>query len=131
MKKLIVTLEDQNDLMTYKQYGVDEVVVALADHTFSALEQFTLAQIKQLVKSVHEEGMHISILMDRLFEQHELVSVKEILLQLIDMDVDYVMFADPALMMIAFENHFANKMIYRSLTMTTSTNDASGGKNKV
>ncbi len=123
MKQLVVTLENRQLLKTYRQCGCDVVVLALKDCTFSALYEYTVAEVKDLIVEIHALGMEINVLMDRLFEQHEIEQAQSWMMELIEHGVDGVMFADPALMNLAMEKHVESRMIYRSMTMTTSSLD--------
>lgn len=124
MKILSVTLENKNLLTSYKEEGVNELIVALKANTFSALHEFEEEEIKEIVEVCHSYGMRITVLMNRLYGEADIESAQTTLDRLMQYGVDGVMFADPGLLKHAKENGYVSRMIYRPETLMTSTADA-------
>lgn len=121
--KLLVTLENKDLLKDYIEKGVDEVILGVKNHTFSALHEFSVDTIKQLTKILHSHKKRSIVLMNRLYSEQEIYKAEYLLEEVLEI-VDYVMFADPALLRKAKQLNKQSQMIYRPETLMTSTFDA-------
>lgn len=124
MKILSTTLENREMLASYLEAGVDEVILGLKEHTFSALQEFDGNEIEEIVDFCHQKKKCVSVLMNRLYSEADIVSAQLLLDQLMQTGVDGVMFADPGLLKHALEMKYESRMVYRPETLMTSTADA-------
>lgn len=116
MMKLITTVNRLEEIAPYLQAGADEVVVAVKDHSFTALNGFTLEQVKGY--------QNISLMMNRLYHEHDLEDLKAALATIRDMEVLHIYVADPAMLYYGEQYGLLDKMIYRPETLMTNSNDA-------
>lgn len=124
MKILTVTLENRNLLKDYIDLGVNEVVLASADNTFSALHEFTGEEIKEIVEECHMHHMTVTVLMNRLYSEKDIYAVQKEMEEILHLGVDGLMFADPGLLKYAKEKHLESYLTYRPETLMTCNEDA-------
>ena len=124
MKILIVTLENRNLLKDYIDLGVNEVVLASADNTFSALHEFTGEEIKEIVEECHMHHMTVTVLMNRLYSEKDIYAAQKEMEEILHLGVDGLMFADPGLLKYAKEKHLECYLTYRPETLMTCNEDA-------
>lgn len=123
MKKLITTCEEKEDISVLKEAGASAVCFALNHCSFSVLKGLDIEEVKDTAEAAHKEGMELRILMNRLFMQEEIRHAQEQMDLVMEAGADAVVFADPGLLHHALKKGYAEKLIYRSETMTTSAND--------
>lgn len=123
MVKTAVTCEDLNILSRLKEAGADEVILALEDGVFSALKTFAADEIINASKAVHEQGMQVSVLMNRLFPQSEVTSFQNQMLWLLEEGIDRIIIADPGLLQKASEKGCLDRLIYDPGTLMTNVHD--------
>ena len=119
MKILTVTLENRNLLKDYIDLGVNEVVLASADNTFSALHEFTGEEIKEIVEECHMHHMTVTVLMNRLYSEKDIYAAQKEMEEILHLGVDGLMFADPGLLKYAKEKHLESYLTYRPETLMT------------
>lgn len=124
MKILTVTLENRNLLKDYIDLGVNEVVLASADNTFSALHEFTGEEIKEIVEECHMHHMTVTVLMNRLYSEKDIYAAQKEMKEILHLGVDGLMFADPGLLKYAKEKHLESYLTYRPETLMTCNEDA-------
>ena len=124
MKILTVTLENRNLLKEYIDLGVNEVVLASADNTFSALHEFTGEEIKEIVEECHMHHMTVTVLMNRLYSEKDIYAAQKEMEEILHLGVDGLMFADPGLLKYAKEKHLESYLTYRPETLMTCNEDA-------
>ena len=124
MKILTVTLENRNLLKDYIDLGVNEVVLASADNTFSALHEFTGEEIKEIVEECHMHHMTVTVLMNRLYSEKDIYAAQKKMEEILHLGVDGLMFADPGLLKYAKEKHLESYLTYRPETLMTCNEDA-------
>lgn len=124
MKILTVTLENRNLLKDYIDLGVNEVVLASADNTFSALHEFTGEEIKEIVEECHMHHMTVTVLMNRLYSEKDIYAAQKEMEGILHLGVDGLMFADPGLLKYAKEKHLESYLTYRPETLMTCNEDA-------
>jgi putative protease len=124
MNYLSVTCTDLNNLEAVKKAGADEVILALQDACWSLSDGFSIEEILSACITAHALGLHVSVLMNRLFDQEEKEEAEEKLQKILKGGVDAVFFCDPALLLTAEKMHAEGKMIYRPETLLTSSEDA-------
>ena len=107
----------------YKEAGADALCFALEGCSFSVLKEIRTEELEETVKAVHAADMEIRILMNRLFMQKEIQDAQRKLDLVMTSGADAAVFADPGLLYYGLRKGYAGKMIYRSETMTTSSND--------
>lgn len=124
MKILTVTLENRNLLKDYIDLGVNEVVLASAENTFSALHEFTGEEIKEIVEECHMHHMTVTVLMNRLYSEKDIYAAQKEMEEILHLGVDGLMFADPGLLKYAKEKHLESYLTYRPETLMTCNEDA-------
>lgn len=124
MKILTVTLENRNLLKDYIDLGVNEVVLACANNTFSALHEFTSEEIKEIVEECHMHHMTVTVLMNRLYSEKDIYAAQKEMEEILHLGVDGLMFADPGLLKYAKEKHLESHLTYRPETLMTCNEDA-------
>lgn len=124
MKILTVTLENRNLLKDYIDLGVNEVVLASADNTFSALHEFTGEEIKEIVEECHMHHMTVTVLMNRLYSEKDIYAAQKEMEEILHLGVDGLMLADPGLLKYAKEKHLESYLTYRPETLMTCNEDA-------
>ena len=124
MKTLTVTCSDPNDLKDLKNSGADEVILALQNGVFSALQEMNQEEILACCEKAHEEGLKVLVLMNRLYPQREIGEAGETMISLLENGVDHVIFADPGLLYYAEKKGLENRLIYQPETLITSSMDA-------
>lgn len=124
MKILTVTLENRNLLKDYIDLGVNEVVLASVDNTFSALHEFTGEEIKEIVEECHMHHMTVTVLMNRLYSEKDIYAAQKKMEEILHLGVDGLMFADPGLLKYAKEKHLESYLTYRPETLMTCNEDA-------
>lgn len=124
MKILTVTLENRNLLKDYIDLGVNEVVLASADNTFSALHEFTGEEIKEIVEECHMHHMTVTVLMNRLYSEKDIYAAQKEMEEILHLGVDGLMFSDPGLLKYAKEKHLESYLTYRPETLMTCNEDA-------
>lgn len=124
MKILTVTLENRNLLKDYIDLGVNEVVLASAGNTFSALHEFTGEEIKEIVEECHMHHMTVTVLMNRLYSEKDIYAAQKEMEEILHLGVDGLMFADPGLLKYAKEKHLESYLTYRPETLMTCNEDA-------
>lgn len=113
------------DITVLKENGADEITFGFKDNIFSALHGFTISEIKEGIRICHENNMKAVVLMNRLYDDHDIDQAQESLKKLFETDTDYVEAADPGLFQYAEACGMMNHMIYRSGTLMTNKEDAS------
>lgn len=123
MNTLTITLEDKTYLDTYIDLGIQQVIVALKNHTFSALQEFDAEDIEQVVKQAHAKNVQVIAFMNRLYSEQEIYDGQQVMLDLFKTGIDFVMFSDPGLFKCAKEKGLEHRLIYRPETLMTSSGD--------
>ena len=125
MKTLTVTCSDPSDLKDLRKNGADEVILALQNNVFSALQEMNQDEILDCCGKAHEEGLKVLLLMNCLYPQSEIDEAAITMISLLENGVDSVIFADPGLLYFAMKKGLENRMIYQPETLITSSCDAS------
>jgi collagenase-like PrtC family protease len=124
MKRFAVTCESREDIRLCSENGASEVILAAEGGSMTALETVSSGSIGEYVIYSHETGLQVSVLMNRLFAQHELPEGEKLVEALADSGADYIHYADPAVLKWAREKGCAEKLVYRPDTLITSRHDA-------
>lgn len=121
---ITVTCENYRDLPAYKNAGADELLVAYKGNAFTALDSFDLPELKKMKDDCDSFDLKMAVLMNRLYPEEEVDSIKEKLLALKEMNVSSIWFADPAIAKIAEEVNMMEQLIYMPGMAVTSAQDA-------
>lgn len=104
----------------YMQNGASEILFALQDMAFSALPGYSAEELNTYIEKIHAADCQCLILMDRLLTPELLAKAVNAGKQLAA--ADGFVFGDAGLLRALPD--YANKMIYRPLTLLTNTQDA-------
>ncbi len=124
MKILSTTLERKDLLETYIEKGVNEVIVALENNTFSALHELKEEDIKEITEKCHQNHLSITVLMNRLYSEADIYEAQKTMERILLSGVDGLMFADPGLLRYAKQKELESHLIYRPETLMTCSSDA-------
>ncbi len=124
MKILSTTLERKDLFGSYKEKGVNEIIVALENNTFSALHEMKEEDIQELTEQCHENDMTITVLMNRLYSEADIYEAQKTMERVLLLGVDGLMFADPGLLRYAKQKGLESHLIYRPETLMTCSKDA-------
>ena len=125
MKTTAITCSDINDLKIYAQHGADEVIFAPVNCSFSALQEIREEDLKEAIDTAHQLGMKVSLLMNRLFGNSEILAAEKKMDTYMQYGADGIIFADPGLAYHACKTGCMDRMIYQPDTLVTSSYDAS------
>ncbi len=123
MIKTALACENLNLLPRLKEAGADEVILALEDGVFSALKTFAADEIIRASAAIHELGMQVSVLMNRLLPEAEAASFQNQMLWLLEEGIDRIIVADPGLLQKASEKGCLDRLIYDPGTLMTNVHD--------
>ena len=124
MKTLAITCADCRSLHELQEHGADEVIFSLKNSTFSALKEMEEKEVLKCCEKAHELGLKVSVLMNRLFPQNEVMDAATKMTALLNYGADYIIFADPGLLYYARKEGMENRLIYQPETLITSSCDA-------
>lgn len=124
MYTITVTCENIKDLPAYKNAGADEILFAYKDNSFTALDSFSLDDLKQMKESCDSFNLKTAILMNRLYKEAEVTTIKDKLQFFKEIDVSSIWFADLAIAKIAKELKMLDKLVYMPGMSITSKLDA-------
>lgn len=125
MKILSAACSDLSKAAEIRKNGADEIIIACENQTFSAMKEYPVKTILSFVPEGHAMGLRVSVMMNRLYGQEEILDAGEVMKQLTAHGVDGIYFADPGLLNGALKIHQEKKMIYEPETLLTSYEDAS------
>ncbi|WP_051676002.1 U32 family peptidase [Ureaplasma canigenitalium] len=103
-------------------YLIDKQVDAIlvGSHSFAVrnMNNLSLAQIKELVNKRGQTKIIVSV--NSFFFDEDLARLTSHLIELSELDIEYVMFSDYAVAQIVFENNLPLKLFYNPETIVTS-----------
>lgn len=122
MKKpeLLVTPVSVNDIIPLADAGADAFVVGEQKFGLRLAGEFLREDVKTAVKLAHSKGKKVYVAMNSLFHNEKIELLGEYLTFLKEINVDAVIFGDPAVLMAAKE-HTPDLKLHWS-TETTGTN---------
>lgn len=125
MKILSAACSDLSLAAKIRAEGADEIVLAVKDHTFTAMKEINVQDIVAFIPQGHAMGLQVSVIMNRLYGQDEIKKAQDIMAYLFSHDIDAVYFADPGMLNGAERMQAEGRMIYEPETLMTSYEDAS------
>jgi len=122
MKKpeLLVTPVSVNDIIPLAEAGADAFVVGEQKFGLRLAGEFLREDVKAAVELAHSRGKKVYVAMNALFHNEKIELLGEYLTFLLEINVDAVIFGDPAVLMAAKE-HTPDMKLHWS-TETTGTN---------
>ncbi|WP_423407490.1 peptidase U32 family protein [Heyndrickxia sp. MSNUG] len=122
MKKpeLLVTPVSVNDIIPLAEAGADAFVVGEQKFGLRLAGEFSRDDVKTAVELAHSKGKEVYVAMNALFHNEKIELLGEYLTFLKEINVDAVIFGDPAVLMAAKE-HTPDLKLHWS-TETTGTN---------
>jgi len=119
---MTVTCEKQEMILKLKEAGADEILFALADGAFTALECVNADDAGEWIKKIHSLSMSAGVLMNRLFHEGEIAEKQEERKKILSLGADRIYFQDPGLLHGLSEED-RKKMIYMPDTLMTGSLD--------
>ena len=125
MNDLLMTeLEELHDLPALINAGADIFLVALDGYSFTAQRKMKVEQIGFVKDMAQGFGKRIALLINKLFHESEVTKLDELFTAIQSVDVHYIVFQDPALIMKAKQYGYQGKLIYMPDTLVTNRKDA-------
>ena len=124
MNKLVTTVENRRDIVALANAGTQEICLAVKGFSITALQSFTLEEIAMYIESAKDFDLEVSVLVNKLFHEDDLESVKDCLQELKRLQINSIYFADLSILHLAQEMDMLDKLIYMPDTMMTSPQDA-------
>ncbi|MDH2888654.1 MULTISPECIES: peptidase U32 family protein [Bacillus cereus group] len=122
MKKpeLLVTPRVIADIELLAKAGADAVIIGEQEFGLRLAGEFSREDVKQAVNIAHEHDMKVYVAMNAVFHNEKVEALKDYVSFLRDVQVDAIVFGDPAVLMTARE--VAPNMPLHWNTETTATN---------
>ncbi|ABS23319.1 peptidase U32 family protein [Bacillus cytotoxicus] len=122
MKKpeLLVTPRVIADIEPLAKAGADAVIIGEQEFGLRLAGEFSREDVKQAVNIAHEHDMKVYVAMNAVFHNEKVEALKDYVSFLRDVQVDAIVFGDPAVLMTARE--VAPNMPLHWNTETTATN---------
>ncbi|WP_242145506.1 MULTISPECIES: peptidase U32 family protein [unclassified Bacillus cereus group] len=122
MKKpeLLVTPRGIADIEPLAKAGADAVIIGEQEFGLRLAGEFSREDVKQAVNIAHEHGMKVYVAMNAVFHNEKVETLKDYVSFLRDVQVDAIVFGDPAVLMTVRE--VAPNMPLHWNTETTATN---------
>ncbi|WP_041138220.1 peptidase U32 family protein [Beduini massiliensis] len=117
--KYIVHLNDIEMIEPLIERQIAGVIVGTDHYSNGGIINSSIEQIRQIVAKINHR-MHVYVLVNRLFHQHEIASLKVFLKDLMESDIDGVVFQDFGVLNIVQELQASYKMIYAPDTLNTN-----------
>ncbi len=121
--KLLTTAMTIDDIAILADAGADGLLFGTAFFSLRAAAVFEEAQLAEIVKRCHECKVEMRVLVNRMFDEHELSRIKEHLSYLKEIGTDAIYFSDEAVLALATELEMTHLLIYQSDTLLTNHMD--------
>lgn len=118
--ELLVTARNLEELELLINAGTDAIAVGNQIYGLRITGSFTLEMIKEAVELAHSKAVKIYVLMNALLHNEALDGIDEYIEELAKLNVDAIVFGDPAVLVTAKE--LAPKIPLHWNTETTATN---------
>lgn len=118
--KLLVTPTKLEDIVPLVEAGADAFVIGEQRYGLRLAGEFKQESLADAVDIIHQHGKKVYVAVNALFHNDLLPMLREYLLFLQELDVDAVIFGDPAVLMFARE--VAPKLALHWNAETTATN---------
>jgi len=119
----ITSLFCVEDLVEMKESGVDTVVVGGTSFSVGATLKLELNDLRECVKKVHELMMGVYVLCNAMVFDEDIELLRDYLLELKEMGVDGIYYADVSVYMIAKEIAVIDKLIFAPGFILVNTPD--------
>lgn len=121
--KLLTTATSKEDIPLFAKAGADGLILGTAFFSLRAAAIFEESDLKDIVRECHNYHMEMRVLVNRMFDEHELSRVYEHLLYLKEIGTDGIYFSDEAVLQFALDHDMAHLLIYQSDTLLTNHMD--------
>lgn len=118
--ELLVTARDLEELELLIEAGTDAIAVGNEVYGLRITGSFTLEMIKEAVELAHSKDVKLYVLMNALLHNEALDDIDEYIEELATLNVDAIVFGDPAVLVTAKE--LAPNISLHWNTETTATN---------
>ena len=119
--KVITTINSEH-INSFFNSDIDALVVGLDGYTTYQDKTFTLDEIKKMLVHKNEKEVYVSL--NRIIEQTEIETVRNIIKEVSTLDVDGIIVMDMGLLQIAKEEGLLNKIIFSPSTYLTNKDSA-------
>lgn len=110
--KRIVTIKALNDISLFLEAGISGIIVSDDFHGTRASGVFTVDEIKEACKIAKQEEIIFAVLMNRIYVDDELDKAESYLVFLKELDVDWIYYNDPAVVVLAEKLDMVSKLVY-------------------
>lgn len=117
--ELLVTAKDLDELQQLIQAGADAINIGGEAYGLRLPGDFSLEMIQQAVEIAHNQNVKIYVSMNALFHNQALIGLEDYIIKLSEIEVDAIVFGDPAVLMTVKE--VAPDLALHWNTETTST----------
>ncbi len=125
MNDLVMTvLEDVHNLPALINAGADVFLVALDEYSFTAQKKLKKEQLSFVAQMAGGFHKGIALLVNKLFHEGEVQKLDSLFETTGILDVSYIVFQDPAVIMKAKQYGYSGKFIYMPDTLVTNCRDA-------
>lgn len=121
--KLLTTAITIDDIQVFANTGADGLIFGTEFFSLRAAAVFDESKLSDIVLRCHECHVEMRVLVNRMFDEHELIRVKEHLMYLKEIGVDGIYFSDEAVLAIAEDLDMVHLLIYQSDTLLTNHMD--------
>ncbi len=118
--ELVVTPVSVNHLVELIEAGADAFVIGEQQFGLRLAGEFTIADIQQAVKIAHASNKKVYVAMNALFHNESVDALRPYMEKLEELQVDGILFGDPAVVMIKREANLTTPLHWN--TETTATN---------
>lgn len=119
--EVVVKINKLNDINIIN--NADAYLLANKHFSYRYDESFCIRKIKQVKSFCKKNNKKVYVLINKIFKDYELESLKQFLIKLKDADVDGIYFADLAVFMIAKELNIENKCVFYHETFLRNSYD--------
>lgn len=119
--KLLVDLKGLDNLEKYNAHGL---IAASLEYSTHNDKSFTLDEIKTLNKFAKANNKIFIVNIDRIIEEEELEAVYNYIDKLLELEIDYFIYSDFAILSYFLKKKLTKKLIYDPKTMITNYYEA-------
>jgi len=120
--KLITEIENYENL---PKYQVDGIIFSYINFATISNKTFTYPEIQRIVEMAKKLNKFTILKVDKIMEEDELEDLYKLLDASMELEIDYYMFSDMAVLNYFKEKKEMKRLIYASKTMNCSYNDIS------
>lgn len=121
--KRIVTIKELKDISLFLEAGISGIIVSDEFHGTRASGVFSMAEIKEASEIAKRNELILGVLMNRIYVDEELEQAENYLKFLKELQVDWIYYNDPAVVVLAEKLEMVSKLVYDPDTLMTNSYD--------